>query len=83
MLIADWVFLGTLRSSPWISDIEKMKSVKLFDDFIEMGDTDLINLGVESLEVRGKILGAIKTWNDEHQLPGLILTPFLLYFRSF
>jgi len=66
----DWVFLGTVKQSPWTAEIDKMKNVRLFDDFVEMGDSDFINLGVMTNEVRSKILAAVKVWNDEHQLPG-------------
>jgi len=45
------------------------KKKKSFDDLIEMGDTDFINLGIDLSEVRAKIVGAIATWNEEHQLP--------------
>ena len=69
----DWVFLGTAKSSPLSPDIDKIKGAKSFDDLLEMGDTDLINMGVRNQEVRYKVLGAIKTWNEEHVLPGLLL----------
>jgi len=74
----DWVFLGTLKTSPIYPELEKIKTVRSFDDLLEMGDTDFINLGVENNDVRAKVLNAIRTWNDEHQLPGFPPTYFVI-----
>ena len=68
--------MGTVKQSPWTAEIDKMKNVRIFDDFVELGDSDFINLGVMTNEVRSKILAAVKVWNDEHQLPGKIFLIF-------
>eukprot|EP00160_Parvularia_atlantis_P008174 Unigene1742_Nuclearia_a/m.5358 Unigene1742_Nuclearia_a/g.5358 ORF Unigene1742_Nuclearia_a/g.5358 Unigene1742_Nuclearia_a/m.5358 type:complete len:782 (+) Unigene1742_Nuclearia_a:30-2375(+) len=66
----DWVFLGSLKSSPHYPQIQRLKTaVADFDTLITLGDADLAVRGIEASEVKSKILAAAKSWSDEHQLP--------------
>ncbi len=70
--------MGTLRSSPLYPDIEKSRAIPSFDELLEMSNENLLSFGIESEEVRYKILTATTNWKNEHQLPGNFL-----YYNTF
>ncbi len=67
----DWVFLGAAKQSPTYADIEKSKTISSFDALIDMSEEDLENHGIQSSDVRSKILAASQGWKSDHQFPGI------------